>query len=839
MNEAIMMNFYGRRKLNLYILSFLSLFKMAPLSAEMYFSEYIEGSSNNKALEIYNNSSIPISLASYKVEFYFNGNATPTTSIALTGTVPAKGVYVLANANANSAILAVANQTSAASWFNGDDAIVLKNGLTLIDSIGQIGVDPGSEWGIGLVSTADNTLRRKSSILTGDLITNDNFDPSIEWDGFAVDSVDDLGRYQPADNGGGSASNCDDAKTLISTIQGTASLSPLVGTKVAVEATVTASFQAPNQIGGFFLQEPDTTADANPMTSEGIYVASAVPVSVGDSVRVSGVVAETFNLTQIQPTSVVVCAKNQTLPIATAFSLPVTSLLDIEAREGMTVTVPQTLTVNETFSLGRFGQVSLSNGRVPQPTNIASPGAAAIAQQAQNNLNRIVLDDAIKIQNFDPVIFPSPGLSATNTLRSGDSVAHLTGIISYDFNQYLLLPIVTPQFIATNPRPLPPKLIDNASLRVASFNVLNFFNGDGLGGGFPTSRGADNAAEFARQKAKMLSALVGLNADVVGLLEVENDGYDTHSAITEIVSELNRVQGISQWAFVNPGLAKIGTDEISVGIIYRQDRVMPIGQTAILDSSIEPLFLDTKNRPSMAQSFRVTKGRGIVTVVINHFKSKGSACTDVGDPDTGDGQGNCSVTRTQAAQALVRWLARNPTGVNDNDYLVIGDLNSYAKEDPISKIVDAGFTDLIRKFGGPEAYSYVFSGQAGYLDHGLASRSLEPQVLAAADWHINADEPISLDYNTEFKSASQISTFYADNAYRSSDHDPLVVSIKLVIDLDSDGDVDLNDIKIINAALNTTASPFDQRDINGDGIINLNDARALTLQCTRPRCAVQ
>jgi hypothetical protein len=110
-------------------------------------------------------------------------------------------------------------------------------------------------------------------------------------------------------------------------------------------------------------------------------------------------------------------------------------------------------------------------------------------------------------------------------------------------------------------------------------------------------------------------------------------------------------------------------------------------------------------------------------------------------------------------------------------------------------------------------------------------------VLSAADWHINADEPISLDYNTEFKSAAQINNFYKTDAYRSSDHDPLVISLKLIIDLDGDGDVDKNDLQIVTGARGETPIAFDQRDINGDGIINANDARALTLQCTRPGCA--
>jgi predicted extracellular nuclease len=173
--------------------------------AGLFFSEYVEGSSNNKALEIYNSTDAAIDLAAagYVVQMYFNGSTTLGLTISLTGTVANGDVFVLAQSNANAAILAQADQTSAASWFNGDDAIVLRRGGasgTIIDVIGQVGVDPGTEWGSGLTSTADNTLRRKSSVTTGDTIENNAFDPSIEWDGFATDTFDDLGRYTRSDN---------------------------------------------------------------------------------------------------------------------------------------------------------------------------------------------------------------------------------------------------------------------------------------------------------------------------------------------------------------------------------------------------------------------------------------------------------------------------------------------------------------------------------------------------------------------------------------------------------------------------------------------------------------
>ena len=203
--------------------------------------------------------------------------------------------------------------------------------------------------------------------------------------------------------------------------------------------------------------------------------------------------------------------------------------------------------------------------------------------------------------------------------------------------------------------------------------------------------------------------------------------------------------------------------------------------------AVDPRFIDTKNRPALAQTFQDNATGARFTVVVNHLKSKGSDCNDVGDPDLGDGQGNCSQTRKAAAQALVDWLATDPTGSGDPDFLIMGDLNSYAQEDPIDAIKagsddTAGtgddFTNLIAQYQGQYAYSYTFDGQAGYLDHALASASLLSQVTGAADWHINSDEPDVLDYDTTFKPAAQ-DALYEPNAYRTSDHDPVVVGLNL------------------------------------------------------------
>jgi hypothetical protein len=207
---------------------------------------------------------------------------------------------------------------------------------------------------------------------------------------------------------------------------------------------------------------------------------------------------------------------------------------------------------------------------------------------------------------------------------------------------------------------------------------------------------------------------------------------------------------------------------------------MPVGGYHILNSGVDLRFIDTLNRPSLAQTFdHVATGQSL-TVVVNHLKSKGSSCASVGDPDTGDGQGNCNQTRTAAAEALADWIASDPTGSGDPDVLMIGDLNSYTFEDPITTLTNAGLVNLVRDVGGLTPYSYVFSGESGYLDHALATAPLASQVIGVTEWHINPDEPTVLDYNLEFKSTNHQTTLYDDGPYRSSDHDPVIVGLQLV-----------------------------------------------------------
>ena len=788
----------------------------------------------------------------------------------------------------------------------------------LIDVVGQIGFDPGTEWGSGLTSTADNTLRRKVAIQAGDTNGADAFDPAAQWDGFATDTFDGLGAHSitpddlaptvssisPADgepkaptnanititfseavttsgswfditcttsgthaaaeSGSGATRTlnpatdfvdgetctvtvyasgvsdsdgndppdnmtanftasftafdvCEhpyDGVTRIYAIQGSGSAAATTG-NVTTAGVVVGDFEGPTTVGiqGFYIQ--DETGDGDPATSDGILVwtGDANNVAEGDVVRVTGFARERFNQTAINgsnsntapTTNIASCGPGAAIEPVDV-TLPNASATSLERYEGMLVNFPQSLVISEYFNYDQFGEIVLAlplpgEDRAFSGTAIDEPGAAANARTLANSLRRITLDDAIAASN-PPVLRHPNGdpFSLTNLFRGGDTVANATGVIGFDFSLYRIYPTEPADYTSVNPRPAGPDPV-GGRLRVAAMNTLNFFITPDYPTGNPLDnkcgpantlecRGADfvEANEFTRQRDKLLQALIGLNGDVIGLNEIENStGVEPLGDPTKgVVAGLNAILGAGTYAYVDTGV--IGTDAIRVGLIYKPARVTPVGVHKILDSTVDPRFIDTRSRPVLAQTFEEVASGARITVAVNHLKSKGSGCADIGDPDAGDGQGNCNGTRTAAAKALVDWLATDPTGSGDRDYLIMGDLNAYAQEDPIDA-VKAGpddvagtaddYTNLIAKYQGTYAHSYVFDGQAGYLDHALASPTMVGQVTGAADWHIDSDEPDVVDYDTSFKPPAQ-EALYEPNAYRASDHDPVVVGLDLL-----------------------------------------------------------
>ncbi|WP_444929856.1 ExeM/NucH family extracellular endonuclease [Microbulbifer sp. SSSA002] len=756
-------------------------------ASDLIISEYIEGSSNNKALEIYNGTGAAVDLSDYSIEIYFNGATSASAAIALSGSLADGDVYVLAHGSADPSILSLADQIYTSGLFNGDDAVALHGPGGAVDIIGQIGFDPGSQWGDSSLGTQNQTLIRDLSVTVGRTNGSAAFDPAAQWSSAGLDDFSHLGWHGEEDGGDDDGDvlfgECGDTSTLISQVQGSGFASALQGERHEIEAVVVGAFQDTNSgLGGFFLQEEDGDQDGQLNTSEGLFVHDegfGVAVQVGDLVRVAGVVTEYYDFTELDEVDAVAVCGSGYQVTAEQLSLPFSAAEVPEQYEGMLVEFPQALTVNDHYNLGRYGEVTLANGRRYIPTHNNEPGAAAAAQDSANELNKLILDDGSNVQNPERVPYPVSGLSASNTLRNGDTVAGLRGVIGYSYGNYRIHPVTAPDFVAANPRESAPQLPGVGSLKVASFNVLNYFNGDGNGAGFPTARGADSEAEFLRQRDKIISAILGLNADVIGLMEIENDGYGSDSAIRDLIDGLNAAIGSEHYQFIHPDLAQLGSDEIAVGLIYRSDRVVPVGAAATTDS----YPFDDANRQPLLQTFSELSSGEMLAVVVNHFKSKGSCPGDGSlNDDQGDGQGCWNTLRTAAADALLSWIDTDPSNSGTERVLILGDLNSYARENPITTLKDAGYTDLLAEFGGAEAYSYVYSGESGYLDHALASAALAPLVTGAVDWHINADEPRVLDYNTENKTDEQVQTLYSADAFRASDHDPLVLELDLRAD---------------------------------------------------------
>ncbi|MEM6509594.1 MAG: lamin tail domain-containing protein, partial [Pseudomonadota bacterium] len=233
----------------------------APASANLIISEYVEGSSNNKAVELYNTSGAELSLDGYTISLYSNGNgdlADPNNSLALTGTLAANATYVIVNASSADELKANADTESTITYFNGDDALVLTKDGAIVDSFGQLGVDPGSAWDEGGVSTQNKTLRRKATITSGRTDATSAFNPSDEWEQFDQDDFSNVGQYGESTEPTPEPEpvtplECGAEKTLISAIQGEGGDSPLIDTEVEVEGVVTADFQGDDQLKGFFI----------------------------------------------------------------------------------------------------------------------------------------------------------------------------------------------------------------------------------------------------------------------------------------------------------------------------------------------------------------------------------------------------------------------------------------------------------------------------------------------------------------------------------------------------------------------------------------------------------
>jgi predicted extracellular nuclease len=753
-------------------------------------------------VEIYDGGVGNTNLTGLALVYYNGSNDLVYGAVDLTGVVTDANGYAVVCGDVDAAFAAANCDLDAGPIQNGQDAIALYAGAAadfptnspvvldgLIDALVYDTSDPDDPALLALLNPgqpqvnedengagADESNQRCPNGSGGarNTSTYDQFAPT-------VGAVNDCVVPPP-----------DPVALFIHEIQGAGPVSPVEGTVVTVEGVVVGDFQGTGALRGFYLQEEDGQADTDPLTSEGIFVFDGgfgVEVAMGDLVQVTGTVDEFNGLTEITSVTALSVASTGNSVTPATVQLPVTAVSDFEAFEGMSVHLPQTLTISEFFNYDRFGEIVLTAGRQFQPTAVFEPGSPeAVALAAANALGRITLDDGRTSQNPDPAIHPNGAeFTLDNRFRGGDTVANVTGVLDFAFGLYRIHPTQGAEYSIENPRPAKHDKV-GGRIEVAAFNVLNYFSTIDTGvficGPLEDQecRGADDADEFTRQRDKIITALAKIDADVVGLMEIEN--HPTDAALADLVAGLNERMGEGTYAYIGSG--SIGPDAIRIAIIYKPKRVTPLGPDAVLDS-VE--FLDpngiggAQNRPAQAQTFREKNG-AVFTVVVNHLKSKGSGC---GPGDDDPVQGNCNRTRTLAAGVLTDWLATDPTGSGDPDYLVIGDLNSYDKEDPIDALTAGSddthgtgddFIDLLAEFQGEEEYSFLFDGQLGYLDYALASQSLLDQVRGATVWHINADEPDLIDYDTTFKQDAQ-DALYAPDQYRSSDHEAVIVGLHL------------------------------------------------------------
>ncbi|RMH93795.1 ExeM/NucH family extracellular endonuclease [Lysobacter pythonis] len=539
------------------------------------------------------------------------------------------------------------------------------------------------------------------------------------------------------------------AALAIGAVQGAGPRSPLTGREVRVAGVITADFSP--GLGLLALQDDGDGDDA---TSDALFLAGApAGLKPGDALSVRGVVVELDSGRETTVTALRVIEARalppRPLPAARPLAAAPASPAGWESLEAMRVGVPVALTLTGTRNAARFGEWQAStDGRLWTPTEIARPGPAAAALGRRNHARTLWLDDGHARARAGTAM-------SREIPRTGSVLSGVEGIVDQRFGRYRLQLAAMPR-VAAAARPAPPARAGD--LRIVAFNLQNLFNGDGKGGGFPTARGAATQADYLRQRARHVAVLAALDADIVALMELENDGQDALSSESQLLAALNLAHG-GDWKAV-PVPANASTDAIRVGIVYRASKVRLLGAADTLDDDT----FATRNRPPLAARFRAGAGPAFA-VIANHLKSKGCRDAKGADADQRDGQSCWSATRLDAVQKLDRWYRQRFATM---PALMLGDFNAYAMEDPPRWLRDAGWRDAFADTDTDKPYSYVYDGQAGRLDHAFLNAAMAARLAAATEWHINADEP-DLAPAADAPAAP----------WRSADHDPLAIDLRL------------------------------------------------------------
>ncbi|OEI67983.1 ExeM/NucH family extracellular endonuclease [Curtobacterium sp. ER1/6] len=788
-----------------------------------------------KFVEITNPTASPVSLAGWSLQYRAATSTGNFSTSALEGTVPANGTFLVSmtgngGSTAVGADLPTADDTASINPSGTTGTLALSN-TTAALALPAGPVATGTPGVVDLLGYgASNTYEGAVRSVTGannvpnGLTRAGATDTDVNGTDFTVtesltptNAAGETGSTTPTDpepTDPGTPAGPAEAVT-IAQLQGTGTASPYVGKRVVTDGVVTAVY-ATGGLNGYTVQTAGTGGAVDLAThtaSDAVFVFSAATagsVAIGDAVRLTGTVAEYNGLTELEVGSTAdvekLPAAGVVQPAPATLTLPRTDA-QRESLESMLVAPQGDYTVADNYTTNQYGEIALAAGtkRLIQPTEVARPGSAEYAAVvADNAARKVVLDDGASTNFLSAANQSVPVSWLTQGPVTVGAAATFSEPVVLDYrNDAWKFQPTTPITGATPAADLPASFSNvrtatpenvGGDLKLAGFNVLNYFptTGDQLTGctyytdrdGDPVTvrggcdaRGAANADDLARQQVKIVKAINALGADVVSLEEIENSkrfGQDRDAAVATLVAALNAATGQDTWAYVpSPAKVPASEDVIRLALIYKKDRVAPVGESTILD---DPAFVNA--RQPVADAFRPLGGTAAddFLVIANHFKSKGSGTGE--NADQGDGQGASNADRVRQAQALAAFSTTEQEKYGTDRVFMLGDFNAYSEEDPMVVLRDAGYTDLGPAKDSTE-YSYVFSGLSGSLDHVLASPAALAAVTGVDIWNINSTESVGLEYS---RYDYNVTDLYRDDVYRASDHDPILVGFDLAAD---------------------------------------------------------
>ncbi|WP_196804043.1 ExeM/NucH family extracellular endonuclease [Marmoricola sp. URHB0036] len=771
-------------------------------------------------VELYNPTDQAVDLSGTSVQYRSaSGTANPSGVTALSGSIPAKGYFLVGEGTGTTGAPVPSPAVSGSIQLSGSAGTVfLANQPTALTAppTGSLTGNPTVLDVVGYGTS--NTFEKAPASATSASTAVERVAAGTDTDNNSSDFSTSAGTPGTAPTSGPTDPPDDPPTTqTIEEIQGTGDTSPFAGKAVTTDGVVTAAYPT-GGFNGFYLQTAGTGENVDPAThqaSDAVFVfgsAASKAVHIGDHVQVTGKVSEFQGTTEITPAVADVKVLPDPASVQPASVVLPRTEAGRESFEGMLLAPAGPYTVADNYALNQYGEIGLAAGSTPlfTPTEVADPhDAAAIkAVQDDNAARAVVLDDAATA-NFLTTAkdTPLPWLTQDHQIRVGAPVTFDRPVIlEWRFDAWRFQP--TAQLTASDPLPATfghtrttAPAATGGNMHIASMNVLNYFpttGADFVASGGKCSwyddragnhvtvntctgpngelgpRGAADAEDLARQQAKIVAGINGLGADVVSLEEIENSakfGADRDAAVSTLVDALNAEAGAGTWKFV-PTPATAGDqaeeDVIRTAFIYRAAQVRPVGDSVIDDV---PVF-DVARDP-LAQVFEPVGGTSYsrFLVIVNHFKSKGSG------PDDGTGQGNSNPQRIAQAEELVRFADTMKQQAGTDKVFLSGDFNSYTREDPLQRLYDAGYTD-IGSHESPAEHTYLFDGTVGSLDHVLGNAAAMGVVTGAHVWNLSSVESVALEYSRYNYNATD---FYEPGPYRASDHDPLVVGLDLPV----------------------------------------------------------